>query len=84
MKLRLLVVDDDERLVADSLVEILNMFGFSASSGHRSSEAIDRATTALFDVLISDVVMGEVSGIDAAIAIRQSLPNCKVLPPPNC
>ena len=39
-KLNVLVVDD-EQLVADSLVQILNMFGFNASSRYSGSQAID-------------------------------------------
>ena len=70
---------DDEQVVADSLVEILKMFGFSASSGYSGSHAIDRALDAPFDVLITDVVMSEMTGIDAAIEIRKVLPNRKVL-----
>lgn len=77
-KLSVLVVDDEE-LVADSLVQILKTFGFNASSGYSGSEAIDRAATAAFDVLISDVVMDGVNGIDSAIEICKILPNCKVL-----
>jgi DNA-binding response OmpR family regulator len=76
--LNILVVDD-EHLVADSLVEILNIYGFNASSRYGGSQAIDQATSAPFDVLISDVVMGQISGIDAAIEICKILPNCKVL-----
>jgi CheY-like chemotaxis protein len=77
-KLSVLVVDD-ERLVADSLATILNMFGFDASTPYSGSEAIDRATSAPFDVLISDVVMEGINGIDSAIEICKILPNCKVL-----
>jgi CheY-like chemotaxis protein len=77
-KLSVLVVDDEE-LVADSLVQILNMFGFDATSGYSGPQAIDRANTAAFDVLITDVVMSEMTGIEAAIEIRKVLPNCKVL-----
>jgi DNA-binding NtrC family response regulator len=32
-----------------------------------------------FDVLIIDVVMSKITGIDAAIEICKTLPNCKVL-----
>lgn len=39
----------------------------------------NRAASAPFDVLISDVVMEGMSGIEAAIEIRKLLPNCKVL-----
>lgn len=77
-KLNVLVVDD-EQLVADSLVKILNIFGFDASSGYSGSQAVDRATTAPFDVLISEVVMESMSGIDSAIEICKILPNCQVL-----
>jgi len=42
-KLSVLVVDDEE-LVADSLVEILNMFGYSAFSLCSGAAAITRAT----------------------------------------
>ena len=77
-KLNVLVVDD-QQLVADSLVQILNMFGFDASSGYSGVQAIDRTATAPCDVLISDVVMDGVTGIDAAIEVRRILPNCNVL-----
>ena len=77
-KLSVLVVDDQE-LVADSLVQILNMFGFDATSGYSGFHAIYRAALAPFDVLISDVVMDGMTGIDAAIEIRKVLPKCRVL-----
>jgi len=77
-KLSVLVVDDEE-LVADSLVKILNKFGYSAYSLYSGDAAITRATEEPFDVLIIDVVMSTVTGIDAAIEICKTLPNCKVL-----
>jgi CheY-like chemotaxis protein len=76
--LNILVVDD-EPVVADSLVEILRMFGYTAHSLYGGEAAVKRATENPYDVLISDVVMNGMSGIDAAIAIRQFLPKCKVL-----
>lgn len=77
-KLNVLVVDDEE-VVADSLVQILKIFGFDATSRYSGAQAIDSANTASFDVLITDVVMNEMTGIEAAIAILQVLPKCKVL-----
>src|ERR1700733_10100667 len=77
-RLNVLVIDD-EHLIADTLVAILNRVGFSASSGYSGSQAIDRAGTAAFDVLITDVVMSEMTGIETAIEVRKILPNCKVL-----
>ena len=77
-KINILVVDD-EPLVADSLAQVLNMVGFNASSRCSGFQAIEQASAAPFEVLISDVVMEGMTGIDAAIEIRQLLPNCKVL-----
>jgi len=77
-KLSVLVVDD-EQLVADTLVQILNLVGFNACSLYSGSDAVEQATQKPYDVLISDVVMDGMTGIDAAIEIRKALPNCKVL-----
>jgi len=72
-------VVDEEQLVADSLVQILNMFGFNACSLYSGSDAVEQAMRKPYDVLISEVVLKGMSGIDAAIEIRTILPNCKVL-----
>jgi DNA-binding NtrC family response regulator len=77
-KVKVLVVDD-ERLIADSLVDILREFGFDASCRYSALEAIDLAVTDPFDVLITDVFLVGMNGIDSAIEIRKILPNCKVL-----
>src|SRR5579863_3166633 len=77
-KLNLLVVDD-ERLIADSLAWILNLKGLNTHSVYSGSEAISHAVTNPIDILISDVVMEGMSGIDAAIEICKLCPNCKVL-----
>ena len=78
MKLKVLVADD-ERLIADTLAIILNQAGFEATAVYSGEEAIQTAKTLRPDVLISDVVMFGLNGIDAAIAIRKMLPTCKIL-----
>ncbi len=70
---------DDEPLVADSLVRILKMTGYDAFPAYSGTEAVERASDGNFDVLISDVVMDKMNGIDSAIEIRKRLPSCKVL-----
>jgi DNA-binding NtrC family response regulator len=56
------------------------MAGFNAVPLYSGSDAIEQATQKPYDVLISDVIMGEMmSGIDAAVEICKVLPNCKVL-----
>ena len=67
--MRILVIDE-EQLVADSLVQVLNMVGFNACSLYSCSDAVEQATRKPYDVLIGEVVMDGLSGIDAAIKIR--------------
>jgi DNA-binding response OmpR family regulator len=78
MKLKVLVADD-ERVIADTLALILKQNGFEATAVYSGEEAIETTKTFQPDVLISDVVMFGLNGIDAAIEIRKILPNCKVL-----
>jgi CheY-like chemotaxis protein len=77
-RLNILVVDD-EQLVANSLVQVLNMVGFNAFPLYGGSDAVEQATQKPYDVLICDVVMAGMTGIDAAIEIRKVLPHCRVL-----
>ena len=78
-QLRVLVIDN-EPLVADSLVQVLNLFGYKALSLHSPNKAIEHISTEHCDLLVSDVVMEpEMSGIDLALEFGKLLPNCKVL-----
>jgi CheY-like chemotaxis protein len=77
-KPRILVVDD-ERRIADTLVIILNQSGFDASAVYTGTDAVDRARTSQPDLVITDVIMPDMNGIDAAIQIREILPACKIL-----
>jgi len=76
---RKILVVDDENLIADTLVQILNMMGYDAVSVYSGTEAVERAMSVPFDLLISDVVMPEMNGIESAIEICKRTPNCKVL-----
>jgi CheY-like chemotaxis protein len=77
-KPRVLVVDD-ERVIADTLAIILGQNGFEASAVYSGNEAVKRARDTHPDLLISDVIMEDMNGIEAAIKIRQMLPSCKIL-----
>jgi len=77
-KPRILVVDD-ERRIADSLVIILNQNGFDASAVYTGTEAVKRARASRPDLVISDVIMPDMNGIEAAIQIREMHPACKIL-----
>jgi CheY-like chemotaxis protein len=60
-------------------VIILNQSGFDATAVYNGTQAVEKARTWLPDLLLSDVVMPEMSGVDAAILICNMIPACRVL-----
>lgn len=77
-KPKVLVVDD-ERVIADTLAMILNQSGFDARAVYSGEKAVELASSFEPDMLISDVIMADLNGIDAAIRIRAVLPSIKIL-----
>jgi CheY-like chemotaxis protein len=77
-KPKVLVVDD-ERVIADTLAMILNQSGFEARAVYSGEKALELARTFEPDMLISDVIMADLNGIDTAIRIREELPRIKIL-----
>jgi CheY-like chemotaxis protein len=75
---RIFVVDD-EPIIASSLAAILRMNGFSATFFTSPLAALAAARSESPDLVISDVAMPGISGIDLAIQMRAQYPNCKIL-----
>ncbi len=73
------LVADDEQVIANTLAIILNQAGFEARAVYSGEKAIESLDTFEPDMLISDVIMTDMNGIDAAIKIRGMLPKCKIL-----
>lgn len=73
------LVVDDERIIADTLVAILNRSGFSALAAYSGESAFELITTSVPDLLITDVCMPGISGIELAIRVREHFSKCKVL-----
>ncbi|HZR28598.1 MAG TPA: response regulator [Terriglobales bacterium] len=77
-KNRILVVDD-EPVIADTIVDILNGSGFDAQAIYNGRDAVEQVRELCPDVIISDVVMPKMNGIEMAIAIRNKCPKTRVL-----
>jgi CheY-like chemotaxis protein len=75
---RILVVDD-ESLIADTIVQILNRNGFIAEAAYSGTEAIEFARRNCPDLLLSDVMMPNIDGVEAAIAIRELCPDTRIV-----
>ncbi|HXC95295.1 MAG TPA: response regulator [Edaphobacter sp.] len=78
-RLPVVLVVDDERVIADTLSIILGKSGFTTMTAYDGTEALMLASAVTPDLLISDVVMPGMSGIDLAIAVTKLIPACKVL-----
>jgi CheY-like chemotaxis protein len=73
------LVADDEQVIANTLAIILNQAGFEARAVYSGEKVIEALDTFHPDMLISDVIMTGMTGIEAAIQTRTKLPTCKIL-----
>lgn len=72
-------VVDDETVVSTTLAMILRNQGFNARAFSDPVEALQAACETPPDLVITDVAMPVLSGIDLAIQLRELCPDCKVL-----
>lgn len=73
------LVVDDENGILETLAAILKGHGFTVFVARSGEEAVDVAYNVEPDWVVSDVVMGTLSGIEAAIRIREIRPDTNVL-----
>ena len=77
-EIRIFVVDD-EPIIARTLQVILRQNGFAVSSFTNPLELLERLDEEMPHVVISDVMMPGLSGVDLAVQIKQRHPSCKIL-----
>jgi DNA-binding NtrC family response regulator len=70
---------DDEPVIASTLAAILNVSGFQATAFNDAKTALEAAKSAKPSLLITDVVMPGMNGIDLAIQFKSMCAECKVL-----
>jgi CheY-like chemotaxis protein len=75
---RILVVDD-EPCIADTLATILRSSGYDAVSFHNGKSALEASRFHAPDLLITDVTMPGMSGLELAILMRKLCPDCRIL-----
>jgi len=66
---RLLVVEDDPRL-ADMLCEYLGQAGFRVTVAPRGAAALERLSTAEYDVVVLDLMLPDMDGLDVCRQLR--------------
>lgn len=76
---RVVIVVDDEKVIAITLAAILKRAGFDAHAMFSGREVLDSLESLQPDLLISDVVMPKMNGIELATIVRSRLPTCRIL-----
>ncbi len=74
-----ILVVDDERRIADTLKEILEMAGFHVVTAYDGWGALEAATKFQPDYLLSDVLMPGMNGVELAIAMSKMFPAARIL-----
>jgi CheY-like chemotaxis protein len=77
-RLHVLVVDD-EQLITDTLCEILKENGFDATGAYSGPDAISAARKLRPDIVLTDVLMPKMSGVELGIHLRTEFPGIKVV-----
>ncbi len=75
----IILIVDDEKVIADTLSIILSKSGFETFAAYDGPSALALALKIAPQLLISDVVMPGMTGIDLAVSLSDMLPQCKVL-----
>jgi len=77
-RLKVLVVDDNEA-IAVSLAKLLHRNGYQSFGANNSDDAIAAAETFAPYLVLSDVMMPGVNGVDTCMRIKNELPACRIL-----
>lgn len=76
--LRVLFVDDEEELVS-AVIERLELRGIEATGCLSGHEALERLATERFDVVVLDVKMPGLGGLDVVRRINEKHPGLRVI-----
>ena len=74
-----IIVVDDESVIAETVVEILRGEGFETMAVPNGEAAVELAKSFPPDVVLSDVIMPGLNGIETGIRVREIVPSCKII-----
>ncbi|HKF49789.1 MAG TPA: response regulator [Terracidiphilus sp.] len=75
---RILIVDD-EKNIADTLAMVFRIKGHAAMAVYSAESAVESIEVFEPDVVLSDVMMGKMTGVDLAIYLSKARPEVRVL-----
>jgi DNA-binding NtrC family response regulator len=74
----ILVIDDDPT-TCRLLQEVLSREGYAVETAEKGREALEKAATVLFDVVLADVRLPDLDGVEVLRALRQLSPDTVVI-----
>lgn len=78
MALRILVAEDEE-ITLRNIIEALEESGFDVQGARNGVEALKKMKSRHFDVLVTDIKMPEMSGMDLLEKTKEAYPDTKVI-----
>jgi two-component system response regulator HydG len=76
--MRVLIVDNDQAL-AHSMQESLEKVGYSCQVATSGQEGARRLQHEIYDIVVTDLVMPDVDGMEILARARQAIPQCEVI-----
>ena len=76
---RMILVVDDEHALADTLALILERAGYKSTAAYSAAEALIAVEKQRPDLIISDVMMPVMNGVDFAVQVCKLHPGIKIL-----
>ena len=73
------IVIDDEHIIADTLSEILKLHGYEAKAHYDGESALAEAKKFGPHVVLSDIRMQKMDGIETALRFREAYPECRII-----
>lgn len=74
-----ILIVDDEQLICDSLVRELSQEGYHVTGAANGKEAVKRLQNEHYDLVLTDLVMPELDGIELLREIKQTAPETSVI-----
>lgn len=76
--IKIMVVDDETR-ICQNVAKILSKSGFEVSTAHSAREALEKMTKEAYSLLISDIIMPEMNGLELLKMVKKTWPLTKAV-----
>lgn len=74
-----ILIVDDERSIRNTVKELLEMEGYKCETAENGVQAVDLCRTKAFDLVLTDIKMPEMDGIELLSTLSQELPELPVI-----